>query len=48
MPVERIVGVYLRERLAGERFIDSVRRLGHAPFKAAFLAVPTEAADAAA
>ncbi len=36
--VERIVGVYLAERQPGESFIDAVRRLGQAPFKAAFLA----------
>ncbi len=46
--VERIVGVYLAERLAGESFIDAVRRLGQAPFKAAFLANSREAAHAAA
>jgi sulfite reductase (NADPH) hemoprotein beta-component len=34
--IERIVGVYLAERAEGESFIDNVRRLGLAPFKAAF------------
>jgi sulfite reductase (NADPH) hemoprotein beta-component len=36
--IERIVSVYLRERIEGESFIASVRRLGLDPFKAAFLA----------
>ena len=34
--IERLVAVYLAERTAGETFIETVRRLGHAPFKAAF------------
>ncbi|MFZ4532983.1 MAG: nitrite/sulfite reductase, partial [Alsobacter sp.] len=34
--IERIVGVYLRERLPDEAFIDAVRRLGLGPFKVAF------------
>jgi len=42
--VERIVGVYLGERRAGESFIEAVRRLGLSPFKAAF----QEVADAVA
>ena len=42
--IERIVGVYLGERQPGESFIDAVRRLGLAPFKAAF----QEVADAVA
>jgi len=42
--IERLVEVYLRERHAGEAFIDTVRRLGHAPFKAAFLREPDHAA----
>ncbi len=46
--VERIVGVYLAERQPGESFIDAVRRLGQAPFKAAFLASARETAHAAA
>ncbi len=33
--VEAIVDVYLAQRVPGERFIDAVRRLGIAPFKAA-------------
>ena len=35
--IERIVAVYLEQRQAGESFIENVRRLGLAPFKAAFL-----------
>ena len=34
--IERIVDVYLAEREDGESFIDNVRRIGLAPFKAAF------------
>lgn len=34
--IERIVGVYLAERAAGESFSANVRRIGLAPFKAAF------------
>jgi sulfite reductase (NADPH) hemoprotein beta-component len=33
--VERVVDVYLRERKSGERFLDTYRRLGMAPFKEA-------------
>ena len=33
--IDDLVGVYLAERLEGERFLDTVRRIGHAPFKAA-------------
>ncbi len=42
--IERIVAVYLAERLEAESFIDAVRRLGLAPFKAAFQEVPRAAA----
>jgi sulfite reductase (NADPH) hemoprotein beta-component len=31
--VERVVDTYLEEREHGERFLDTVRRLGIAPFK---------------
>ncbi|MBX3615654.1 nitrite/sulfite reductase [Nitrosomonas sp.] len=31
--IERLIQVYLRERFDGERFIETVRRIGHAPFK---------------
>lgn len=34
--IERIVSVYLAQRQSGESFIDNVRRIGLAPFKAAF------------
>lgn len=34
--IERIVSVYLAQRQAGESFIDNIRRIGLAPFKAAF------------
>lgn len=34
--IERIVNVYLSERSQGESFIANVRRIGLAPFKAAF------------
>lgn len=34
--IERIIAVYLAERAEGESFIDNVRRIGLAPFKAAF------------
>lgn len=47
--VERIVAVYLAEREPEEAFIAAVRRLGQAPFKAAFVGASTrEDADAAA
>jgi sulfite reductase (NADPH) hemoprotein beta-component len=32
--VEKLISVYLSERNGEERFIDTVRRLGIAPFKA--------------
>jgi len=31
--IDRILQVYLRERVEAESFIDTVRRIGHAPFK---------------
>lgn len=31
--IDRILQVYLRERVEAERFIDTVRRIGHVPFK---------------
>ncbi|QEL21582.1 nitrite/sulfite reductase [Bosea sp. F3-2] len=34
--IERIVAVYLAERIESESFIDNVRRIGLGPFKAAF------------
>ncbi|MCU1386472.1 MAG: Sulfite reductase (ferredoxin), partial [Acidobacteria bacterium] len=33
--VERVVNVYLQERKSGERFLDTYRRIGMAPFKQA-------------
>ena len=33
--IEAVITTYRRERRAGERFVDSVRRLGTAPFRAA-------------
>ncbi len=42
--IEKIVAVYLDTRRAGESFIETVRRIGLAPFKNAF----AEVADAAA
>jgi sulfite reductase (NADPH) hemoprotein beta-component len=33
--IEAVIATYRRQRTAGERFIDSVRRLGTAPFRAA-------------
>lgn len=38
--IERIVQVYLRERIAGERFIDTAQRLGITPFKEYVYATP--------
>jgi sulfite reductase (NADPH) hemoprotein beta-component len=37
--VEAVIGTYLRERQAGERFIDTARRLGPLPFRHAADAV---------
>ena len=37
--IEAVVGTYLRERSAGERFIDTARRLGPLPFRHAANAV---------
>src|SRR6202030_3672638 len=31
--VERVIEVYLKKRQSGERFLDTYRRLGEAPFK---------------
>ena len=31
--IDRILQVYLHERIEAERFIDTVRRIGHTPFK---------------
>ena len=40
--IERIVQVYLRERVANERFIDTAQRLGIAPFKEYVYATPLQ------
>lgn len=42
--IERLVDVYLENRKGGESFIEAVRRLGLAPFKAAFAEGITHAA----
>jgi sulfite reductase (NADPH) hemoprotein beta-component len=36
LAMDKIIDVYLRERVGGEDFIHAVKRLGLAPFKAAF------------
>ena len=41
--IERILEVYVRERTEDERFIDTVRRLGVAPFKEHVYATPIKA-----
>ncbi|GGB95035.1 sulfite reductase [Oxalicibacterium flavum] len=38
--IERVLEVYVRERIEDERFIDTVRRLGVAPFKEHVYATP--------
>lgn len=38
--IERVLAVYVRERIEDERFIDTVRRLGVAPFKEHVYATP--------
>jgi sulfite reductase (NADPH) hemoprotein beta-component len=38
--VEQLVGVYMQRKEAGERFLDTYRRLGAAPFKEAVYADP--------
>ncbi|WP_374676464.1 nitrite/sulfite reductase [Ideonella sp.] len=42
--VEALIDVYLRERQAGERFVDTARRLGVPPFRAAADAVRRDTA----
>jgi sulfite reductase (NADPH) hemoprotein beta-component len=41
--IERLLEVYVRERTEDERFIDTVRRVGVAPFKEYVYATPIEA-----
>jgi sulfite reductase (NADPH) hemoprotein beta-component len=38
--IDRLLQVYVRDRIAGERFIDTVRRLGMEPFKEHVYATP--------
>jgi sulfite reductase (NADPH) hemoprotein beta-component len=45
--VERLIETYLTERHGGERFIDTVRRVGVAPFKRAAYAQPQRERKAA-
>ena len=40
--IDRILQVYLRERVEAEQFIDTVRRIGHAPFKEHIYATDVE------
>jgi sulfite reductase (NADPH) hemoprotein beta-component len=42
--LERILAVYRRRREDGERFIDTLRRVGHAPFKEGAYAAHPQAA----
>jgi sulfite reductase (NADPH) hemoprotein beta-component len=46
--IEAVVGTYLRTRQAGERFIDTARRLGPLPFRAAADEVRRATADVVA
>lgn len=41
--IDRILQVYVRERIEAERFIDTVRRIGQAPFKEYVYATEIEA-----
>ena len=38
--IDRILQVYVRERIEDERFIDTARRIGVAPFKEYVYATP--------
>lgn len=40
--IARLLQVYVRERFEDERFIDTVRRVGHEPFKQYVYATPVE------
>jgi sulfite reductase (NADPH) hemoprotein beta-component len=44
--IEAVLATFSRERQAGERFIDAVKRLGLDPFKAAANAVRVSTAKA--
>jgi sulfite reductase (NADPH) hemoprotein beta-component len=41
--IERLLAVYVRDRIEDERFIDTVRRIGVAPFKEYVYATPIKA-----
>jgi sulfite reductase (NADPH) hemoprotein beta-component len=43
--VQRLLDVYVRERVEGERFVDVAQRLGVAPFKEYVYATPIAAAE---
>jgi sulfite reductase (NADPH) hemoprotein beta-component len=43
--VGRLLQVYLRERVEGERFVDTVKRLGIGPFKDFVYATPIVASE---
>ncbi|RFC40658.1 MAG: sulfite reductase (NADPH) hemoprotein beta-component [Candidatus Nitrotoga sp. CP45] len=43
--IDRLLQVYVRERLEEELFIDTVRRIGMAPFKECVFATPINAED---
>jgi len=45
--IERLLDVYVRARIENERFIDTVRRLGIAPFKEHVYATPIDAQEPA-
>jgi sulfite reductase (NADPH) hemoprotein beta-component len=45
--VQRLLDVYLRERVEGERFVDVAQRLGIAPFKEHVYATPIAAGELA-
>jgi sulfite reductase (NADPH) hemoprotein beta-component len=43
--IARLLQVYVRERFADERFIDTLRRIGHGPFKEDVYAAPIDAVE---
>ncbi|MDO8305171.1 nitrite/sulfite reductase [Herminiimonas sp.] len=45
--IERVLQVYVRDRIEDERFIDTARRIGVTPFKEHVYATPIKAAHAA-
>jgi sulfite reductase (NADPH) hemoprotein beta-component len=42
--IERLLQVYVRDRIEDERFIDTARRVGVAPFKEHLYATPIKVA----